>query len=30
VHRAVMRFDDASTVVADPDAPRRRLWDGVR
>ena len=28
--RAVMRFDEASTVVDDPHAQRRVLWDGVR
>src|SRR4051812_5523062 len=28
--RAVMRFDEASTVIDDPHAGRRVLWDGVR
>jgi para-nitrobenzyl esterase len=28
--RAVMRFDETSTVIDDPHAERRVLWDGVR
>jgi len=28
--RLTMRFDDESTVVADPDAEERQAWDGIR